>query len=324
MLNRNLYGCCLLIACAFAFKFSIASDGPDPKKPLPVSIQINAFAEDSVSCIIPFSRAGNLIVLQARADSMTGNFILDTGAPNLILNLTYFRQYASTQHQDAEQTSVTGTGSVVLKTAIADFSIGTMNYARVESDLVNLGHIENSKGIRILGLLGMELFKQCEMIIDYDKSLIYLHRIGRKEAKNYKSEQLNDTSGYSIVPIEFIENKIVVRTEMEGKKLRFVIDSGAESNLLDSRLPNKIFENVVISGRVLLTGTGAKQLEALTGDLSHLKIGNREIGSLPVVITNLEKTCVSYSCIDGMLGFDFLTLHKLGFNFVTRKMYLWK
>jgi hypothetical protein len=324
MLQGNLYRYCLLIVCAFAFKISIASGGPIPKNPLPVSIQIKAFAEDSVSCIIPFSRAGNLIVLQAKADSMTGNFILDTGAPNLVLNLTYFRQYASTQQQDAEQTSVTGTGAAVVKSSVADFSIGSMHYARLESDLINLGHIENSKGIRILGLLGMQLFTNCEMIIDYDKSLIYLHRIGRKEAKNYRSELLKDTSGYSVVPIEFIENKIVVRTEMEGKKLRFVIDSGAESNLLDSRLPDKIFANVVIRGRVLLTGTGAKQLEALSGDLSHLKIGNREVGSLPVVITNLEKTCVSYSCIDGMLGFDFLSLHKLGFNFVTRKMYLWK
>jgi hypothetical protein len=172
--------------------------------------------------------------------------------------------------------------------------------------------------------LGMRLFRQCEMIIDYDRSLIYLHRIGRKEAASYKNELLRDTSAYSIVPIEIMDNKIVTRAEMAGKKLRFVIDSGAESNLLDSRLPDKIFENVVIKGRVLLTGTGSKKLEALTGDLSHLKIGNEEISTLPVVITNLEKTCVSYSCIDGMLGFDFLSLHKIGFNFVTRKMYLWK
>jgi hypothetical protein len=56
-----------------------------------------------------------------------------------------------------------------------------------------------------------------------------------------------------------------------------------------------------------------------------MQIGNLEIGSLPVVITNLEKTCISYDgCIDGMLGFDFLSLHKIGFNFVKRKMYIWK
>jgi hypothetical protein len=49
------------------------------------------------------------------------------------------------------------------------------------------------------------------------------------------------------------------------------------------------------------------------------------IGNLPIVITNLEKTCFWLDgCADGVLGFDFLSLHKIGFNFVTRKMYLWK
>src|SRR5215210_6965712 len=85
---------------------------------LSVAIRINAIAEDSVSCVIPFSRAGNLIVVQARADTIDGNFILDTGAPHLILNLTYFREYPATQQPDAEQNSVTGAGPAVVKTSV--------------------------------------------------------------------------------------------------------------------------------------------------------------------------------------------------------------
>jgi len=46
---------------------------------------------------------------------------------------------------------------------------------------------------------------------------------------------------------------------------------------------------------------------------------------MPFIITNLEKTCLAdASCIDGILGFDFLSLHKIGFNFVKNKMYIWK
>ncbi|MGZ5189754.1 MAG: aspartyl protease family protein [Flavisolibacter sp.] len=290
-----------------------------------VSIQINSIAEDSVSSVIPFSKAGNLIILQARADSIEGNFILDTGAPHLILNLTYFRHYKSTEHHDAEQSSITGTGSAIVKTMITDFRIGRLNYSRIEADLVNLGNIENTRGVKILGLLGLELFKNCELIIDFDRSLIYLHRLSRKLASKYKNPQLNDTSLYSVVPIEIMDNKIITRTELSGKKLVFVIDSGAESNLLDSRLPNKIFEQVQVTGRVMLSGAGSKKVEALSGDMKQLKIGNKLISNLPVVITNFEKTCISYSgCMDGMLGLDILSIHKIGFNFITRKMYLWK
>ena len=64
---------------------------------------------------------------------------------------------------------------------------------------------------------------------------------------------------------------------------------------------------------------------ALYGKMANLKIGDELIGDLPVLITNLEGTCFSYAgCVDGVLGFDFLSLHKIGFNFVTRKMYIWK
>jgi len=128
-----------------------------------------------------------------------------------------------------------------------------------------------------------------------------------------------------MIPLELIDNRIVVTSFMGGRKLKFIMDSGAESNLLDSRLPDKIMDNVTITGRVLLTGSGNKKVEALYGDFQNLEIGNQKISTLPVVVANLEKTCVSYNgCVDGMLGFDFLALHKIGFNFVTRKMYLWR
>jgi hypothetical protein len=281
-------------------------------------------ASDSSTCIIPFNRAGNLILVRAKADTIEGNFILDTGAPYLVLNITYFRNYLSTLSNE-EQAGITGTGPAVLKTSVNKLSFGTLNYSRVDADLVSLGHIENSKGVKIIGLLGMELFKQCEMIIDYERNLIYLHRVAKKEASSYKHEMLRDTSAYSTVPIETANNKIIARTVMAGKKLRLLIDCGAESNLLDSRLPNKIFENIDITGRVVLRGTGDQRVEALAGDMKSMKIGNTTISNLPVLITNLEKTCLSAEgCADGVLGFDFLSLHKIGFNFVQRKMYIWK
>jgi hypothetical protein len=203
--------------------------------------------------------------------------------------------------------------------------LGTINYIKARADLISLAHIENSKGLKILGLLGMQLFKQCEMIIDYDKSVIHLRHIKRKEASSYKHEMLNDPSSYKTLPIDIIDDRIIAQTELAGKKLRLVIDCGAESSVLDSRLPNKIFENVDITGRVMLTGTGNSKVEALTGDLKGMKIGDQYFSSLPVLITNLEKTCFSYNgCVDGVLGYDFLASKKIGFNFMNRKMYIWK
>jgi Aspartyl protease len=280
---------------------------------------------DSSVVIIPFSRAGNLIVVKAKVDTMEGNFILDTGSPNLVLNLTYFRDYPSTWSQSEEKKGITGSVENVLQTTVRTFSFGNLQQYRVNADLVNLGHIENRKGIRILGLIGMELLENYEMIIDFEKTLIYLHLVSRKKSSPYRHEMLNDTAAYYTSSIEMKDGRIIMRTEIAGKPIRLIIDSGAETNILDSRLPDNVFDEVTINGRIVLTGIGDKKIEALRGNLSELMIGGQKATNLPVLITNLEKTCFSYGgCVDGVLGFDFLSLKKIGFNFVKRKMYIWK
>ncbi|MFD1753769.1 aspartyl protease family protein [Rufibacter sediminis] len=311
------------------------TSGPKRKLHLPnIGASLSSFSlstlfadNDSMSCVIPFTRVGNLILIQAQADTTLGNFILDTGAQSLVLNITYFRDYPKMKDSNAERTSVTGSSPVVVQTVVKKFMLGTLPYTRLKADLVNLGHLENSKKVKILGLLGMELFRQCEMIIDYERSLIYLHRIGKKERETYRNTQLQDTSGYHTIPFDLKDNRIILHTQMAGKKIDFIIDCGAESNILDSRLPNKIFENVEITGRVMLTGTGTRKIEALRGDLKNIRFGSQDIASLPVLITSLENTCFSYNgCVNGVLGFDVLSVNnnKIGFNFVKRELYTWK
>ena len=278
-----------------------------------------------ISTSLPFSKVGNLIIVKAVVDSVQGNFILDTGAPGLILNLVYFRDYPVTIIADEQPTGMSSGATQVNRTSVKTFSLGDLNYMGWDADLVDLGHIENSKGIRILGLIGFDLLKQCEMVIDYEKSLIHIQKIGKHEKKNYKSRHLEEDPYYISLPITIKDNKIITETQMKGKKYHFVLDSGAETNIIDSRLPDKFLEEVNITGRLNIRGTGNSTVEALKGDLSQLKLGEESLENLPVLVANLERTCFSLNgCANGVLGFDFMPLKKLGFNFITRKMYLWK
>jgi hypothetical protein len=328
--NKIFYWSLFLIAVAMVkSQASLASPGTGDSLMIG-NITIPAISSfeapnDSISCVLPFSRAGNLILIRAKADSTEGNFILDTGSPTLVLNLTYFRHYTTTVRTDAEEGGMNGTGGPVQETTVKEFTIGPIVYRRTVANLVNLGHIENSKGVKVFGLLGMKLFRQFEMIIDYDKNLIYLHKIAKKEEKTYMHEMLVDTTSYKTYAVDLYNDKILARTELAGRKLRLMIDFAAETNVLDSRLPDIIFQNIAISRRVILNGIGGQKVEALYGDLSNMKLGDDPIRTLPVLVTNLSNTCLSYEfCIDGILGFDFLSLHKIGFNFVNRKMYIWK
>jgi predicted aspartyl protease len=304
-----------------------AHAGHGPGKPTAIDwrLLVQQLADDTVSCSIPFSRAGNLILIRAKADSTEGNFILDTGAPGLVLNITYFRDYPVTTDATAEQSGITGAVASVKRTQVNQLSFACVSASVITADLVNLGHIENAKGVKIFGLIGLSLLKRFEMIIDYENSMIHLHRASRKKNEPSANPLLKDTDAYHTIPFELWNDKLVVRTMMAGKKLRLVIDTGAESNVLDSRLPDKIFENLEIVRRIKLTGAGSAKVDAVYGNLDNLSIGNQSTGRMPFIITNLEKTCLAdASCIDGILGFDFLSLHKIGFNFVKNKMYIWK
>ena len=171
----------------------------------------------------------------------------------------------------------------------------------------------------------MELFSDCEMLIDYENNLIYLHRITRQESSSYRHAMLADTSAYNTIPIELVDHRIIAKTTIAGKRLRLLIDCAAESNVLDSRLPDKIFANVTITRKVKLVGANQAKVDALFGIMKNMKIGKLELADMQVLITNLEKTCFSAAnCVDGILGYDFLSQQKIGFNFVKRQMYIWK
>jgi len=137
-----------LIALLFAFfAFLIRAQAGDP---LPVhthSIVIDPIVtSDSVSCMIPFTRAGNLILIQAKADTMQGFFVLDTGTPNLVLNITYFRNYPASN--PTESGGITGSVPAAAQTKVDSLVLGPVRYYHMDADLINLGHIENKKALR--------------------------------------------------------------------------------------------------------------------------------------------------------------------------------
>ncbi len=280
--------------------------------------------DDSLSTAVPFVKIGNLIVLQGTVDGVSGNFILDTGAPHLVLNQVYFRNYPVNVVSNEEHTSVSGTSAMIQKTTVKNFGIGEMAYHHLEADLVDLGQIENSKGIKVLGLIGYDLLRNCEIVIDYEAGILYFHRIGRREGARYNSPHLQQ-GGFLTEEIAVQNNQVMLHMQMRGKKMKFVLDSGAETGILDSRLPESILAHVAIIGRMTIKGTGTKDVEALRGNISGLQMGTEVLEPLPVLIANLEHTCFAQNMgVHGVVGLQFMAVKKIGFNFVTRKMYLWK
>ena len=267
---------------------------------------------------IPIKRANNLILIEAVIDSVRGNFILDFGAPYLVLNNTYFRN----THKDYSQVTagVTGTNAFVMRTNVGRLKLGALHFENIDADVTNLGRIEDKRGVKILGLLGVNLFLHFDVEIDLQNNVLYLHRLDGNgnpvegATPVIKNPQLQ-------MPVLIYHNTILMDGEIAGRKLRFCLDSGAELNVINNKVPGKVIEALKIDKRLQLHGTGGGRMEVLSGTLTELRLNGQPFKNMRTIIANLDQLGKAYGYqIDGMLGYEFLSRGIVNINFVQKTL----
>ncbi len=297
------------IAKSKRIKFSEFSD------PVPV------WEKDRVR--MPFRFAGNLILIQVRVDTLVGDFILDTGAPHLVLNRTYFRNYP--MYGEVMAAGITGTAGTGSQTRVGKLDFGGLQFDNVDADVVSLGHLESQRGTKILGLIGLNLLKKLELTIDFTEGYLEFARINRQgdpidnpmPKADSEAMELRMTGSFRLI---FLNGTI------GGKMLRFCLDTGAETNVMHSELSNKVMQQVKLLRTASVSGSGAKPSEALIGRLNMLSMSCGDYPSLSTSIINISGLQEIYQeSIDGILGMDFLYRHgKMQINLTKRKVFLWK
>ncbi|NBP70536.1 MAG: hypothetical protein EBR30_05465 [Cytophagia bacterium] len=269
--------------------------------------------------IIPIKRVDRLLLVEARIDTMQGNFIIDTGAPDLILNHTYFRKYWVSS--DAIASNVGGIPSGPVKnTWIDQLEIRELRFERIKATLTELGHIENRSSIKVLGLLGVAIFKEFSMTIDLQQNVLILKKLDKKGNELSKLETPTTTKTMKI-PIKIVDNTIMLQGVVAGKKLNLCLDSGAETNVLNGNVADKVLKKFTLARRSVLLGTGGSKVEVLVGRLDDFTIGTMNLSNLPTVISNLEEFGdASEQQIDGMIGFEFLNKGIICINFRKKEL----
>ncbi len=263
---------------------------------------------------LPIKRVGNLILIEAEIDSQRGNFIFDTGAPGLILNTHYYKDVAVERLRAS--TGVVGTSAKVLETRVKLLKLQEMYYENMIVELTDLTHIENNKGIKILGLLGTALFESLEFTIDIRENNIQFYRINKS---------INVSSDDAIrLPISYTNNAIFLNTKLKNKNLSLCFDTGAEMTVLDNYLPKSIMNLVKINKRINLSGVNAQRLEVFAGTIDEFNVANVNWLNLPVIITGLQDLADIYQRpLDGIIGYDLLDRGVLKVNISKREMRLY-
>lgn len=259
-----------------------------------------------------FSFEGNLIFFTAHLDGREGNYVLDTGAPTLLLNARKAIKPSPTS------IGVAAGGTVALSDyKVESFEMAGKDLGRRWALATDLRSMESRTGKTIDGYVGYDLIRTGELRINYQSELFYL----RKSTRTPQHEgRLPD----HVFKITFHDHLPVITLKVNGKKLRFVIDTGSGVNLLDSRLA---------STPRLATGKDRKiNLQGLDGneavyDMVELRTPDNfratENGIVCVAMDFDHLQSDSGNTISGILGSTFLSTYTVGIDYRRRKLYLW-
>ncbi len=246
---------------------------------------------------IPLKRADNLLLMEAEVDGVRGNFIFDTGAPGLVLNAAYYRQQAIKRNRTS--VGVAGSSLEVYETQVKQLKINELYYENILVELTELSHIENNKGVKILGLLGNALFEEFIVKIDVRKSVMYLIKPSKnKELPSNKTITLN---------LSYSNNTIFIPMKIDGKNLNVCFDTGAEIMVLDNYLPKSVMKNVQLTKRLNLRGTGGQKLEVWSGKLENLQLATYKFNETAVIVSGLQQLSEAYGQpLDAIIGYTLL------------------
>ena len=270
--------------------------------------------------IVPFTFSGGLVILKARVNQMEGNFILDTGASGLVLNERYFSP-------DHYQTDITGMGlagetSQVGAMLTDSFHLDELTFTNTAAQTIDLSQIEENKRTRILGLIGYDLLKDFELMLDYRQRFLTFSKTDKwGNVIGPLPHTLNKVDSLSFTLANFIP---LIPVKVNGKEKQMGLDTGAEYNLLHLYRSKDILDHFKILKTLKITNTGQQKVEALAGKLSRVTFLDKyRCGAMSTVLTNLQELEAVYQCrLDGILGYEFFATWIVSINYKKHQLFL--
>ncbi|MEZ4962509.1 MAG: retropepsin-like aspartic protease [Saprospiraceae bacterium] len=276
---------------------------------------------DAMPYLVPFELVGNTIVVQATVNGIDGNFILDTGSPALVLNGSYF-EGIQVPWMNQAVSDFHGELSKARHLVVESMDIDGLPVTGETALVVNLAPLEQTKGIPIHGIIGYTNFNEMEMLLDFDKQHALFF------PTNKKGERLCRSSSYRLtdsLDLKMSGHFPCIQAVFEGKKLRLGIDTGAEANVLQSKLLKNKMGEITLTKNLEVRGIKNQRKICPRGWIKNLRIGHWDQEDREMVIANLDELNSNLNLgLDGILGVPFLKERKLAINYKSKKIYVWE
>lgn len=270
----------------------------------------DATLKENANAMTPFKLVGGLIFVEAMHDGHVSSYILDTGAPGLILNNKIDSINEENTHVASGLTGNTSIGEY----RINEFKILNITKRDFQAFQMDLEHIEDEILHRFSGLVGGDLFDNTILVLDYKKQEWgTVNKVKpRKIARS--------------IPFIQQEHFIIVEIELAGEKLRMILDTGAEISLLDEVSMQQIRKSALKKAGSTSIQSASRDNKATRNVNAHKFYmykhveKNHEFSVLDFNFINegLEET------INGLIGFPFFKNKKIGFDFPAGMIHIYK
>lgn len=260
-----------------------------------------------------FDLAGGMVIVEATINGQSGNFILDTGSPGIVLNAQ--RSNLSTTCHAAGIGGELTVGMVELQ----NFEWGIIKKEKLLGYVLDVSRLEASCGRKIMGLIGFDVLKNYELFFDYRNRTVKVFNSGQvRSATNLKSVKS--------IPFVLIGHIPVVSAKIDGKRVQLGLDSGAEVNLLDNRFFEKVSSTALANvQKEFLSGLDNEKQEVSSATVNSTCIKGYNLPEMRYLFADLSPVNRQFeSSLDGLLGYSFFKNQIISIDYKKRKINIWK
>ncbi len=269
---------------------------------------------------VPFTLKHKEIFVKAKLNGTEGDFLLDSGAPLLILNSAHLPKGAGKQ-MGAIAAGVGGAAgdmSMVHMDSLNWYGLEIKNSDALANDF---SHLEKQLKHKFLGLIGYEVFKDYEITFDYAHQVITL--VKTDDNGNCPGNMQPNGTAICTAPFEQIMHIPVISVNISGKDYRMGIDCGAAGNLFYEKYIPTLEGNYKAKKKEKLAGAGKKVTKVPTGIIMMSSIGKTEFKNMRTAFSDNELSELNNGYglkLDGLLGYPFLKQYKTSINYKKKEM----
>jgi hypothetical protein len=193
---------------------------------------------------------------------------------------------------------------------LAQFQWGCVTEKHFKAYVANLSYLEQAIDRPLFGLIGYEILKQKELLIDYEKTQIEQHHIRKSDLHRYKEPNLS-------IDFRLLLHQPILIIELgEERSVRVILDTASEDNLLQNDVNNNQY---TITDMKFLIGANQQQELAKVVIVPLLSLTDIELENQNCILTNLQHTNV-----EGILGAPILReLKRFSINYRKKQIYVW-